>query len=226
MRTIVLTVLAGMTLTATMAYADSDQLRVCVQRDGDVRLLLPGRSCRFDEFTLPLNVRGPQGPKGDAGPQGPKGAGGQQGPAGPQGVAGPRGLIGPQGPQGIPGPAGNPAEFPLPLVIDANGIEIGVATDPLNGWVMRRVGSDVVGFAASPNGPWSELEPIEFFYTTTDCSGPRYLDTWYAGGLAYVAHIHNRVLFYTKTLDPYGLVQLPVGSSERFAPGAVRLVYL
>ena len=46
---------------------------------------------------------------------------------------------------------------------------------------------------------------------------PRYLDTWFAGGLAYVAHIHNGVIFYTRTLDPFGLVQLQVGSSERFA---------
>ena len=73
MRRIVLTVLAGMTLTASAAYADTDQLLVCVQRNGDVRLLLPGRSCRHDESLLRLNVRGPQGPKGDVGPQGPKG---------------------------------------------------------------------------------------------------------------------------------------------------------
>jgi len=208
-----------------MAYADNDQLRICVQRDGDVRLLLPGRSCRSDEFTLPLNLRGPQGPKGDAGPQGPKGAVGPQGLPGLRGLIGlegPAGPQGPQGPQGIPGPAGpagNPSEFPLPLVVDANGVEIGVATDPVNGGVIRRVGADVVGFAASPNGLWSELETIEFLHTSDDCSGPRYIDTWYAGGLAYVAHIHNGVIFYTRTLDPYGVVQLQVGSSERFGPG-------
>jgi hypothetical protein len=211
-----------MTLTASAAYADTDQLLVCVQRNGDVRLLLPGRSCRHDESLLRLNVRGPQGPKGDVGPQGPKGVVGPQGPAGAQGVAGPQGAVGPQGPQGIPGPAGagaDLADFPLPLVVDANGTEIGVATDPVNGGVMRRLGADVVGFAASANGPWSELETIEFLHTSDDCSGPRYLDTWFAGGLAYVAHIHNGVIFYTRTLDPFGLVQLQVGSSERFAPG-------
>src|SRR5262245_15098972 len=217
MRTTVLTVLAGIFLTTSIAHAD-DRVRLCVQRDGDVRVVLYGASCRPNESTLSLNLRGPEGPKGDTGPQGPAGPQGAVGPQGPEGPQGPQGPQGLQGLQGPAGPAGN-ADFPPPVVVDANGTEIGVATDPLNGAVMRRVGNDTVTFSASPNGPWSELESIEFFYTTPDCSGPRYIDTWYAGGLAYVGHIHNGVLFYTKTLDPFGVVQVPVGSSERFDAG-------
>ena len=68
-----------------------------------------------------VNIKGPQGPKGDTGAQGPKGdtgaigpqgekgEQGPQGPAGPQGEKGEKGdtgATGPQGPQGIQGDAG------------------------------------------------------------------------------------------------------------------------
>jgi hypothetical protein len=211
MRTIVLTVLAGMTLTASVAYADTDQLLVCVQRDGGVRLLQPGRSCRHDEYMLRLNLRGPQGPKGDVG---------LQGPAGPKGAVGAQGPVGPQGPQGIPGPAGPAAglaDFPLPLVVDANGIEIGVATDPYSGAVMHRVGADAVTlWMSTTGGARSEDEGIDFYYSTADCSGPRYLTTAFASGLSHAGFVHNGVLFYTRTPDPLGTVQVPVGSYEHY----------
>lgn len=237
MRTSVLTVLAGMTLTATMAYADNDQLRVCVQRDGDVRLLLPGRSCRSDEFTLPLNFRGPQGPKGDTGPQGPAGPKGAVGPQGPQGVAGPqgpKGVAGPQGPQGVPGakgPAGvagapgaagalgpiGPAGLAAPLVVDANGTEIGVATDPYGGAVMRRAGLDAVTlWMSTTGGARSEGEALDFYYTTPDCSGTRYISTAFSSGFSHAGFVHNGVLFYTRTPDPMGTVQVPLLSYEHY----------
>src|SRR5262249_19688900 len=106
MCTVRMVLLAFFTLTATAAYADTDQIRVCITREGDVRPLLPGRSCRAHEFALTLNLRGPEGPKGDKGDTGAQGAPGPtgpQGPAGPQGVAGP---TGPTGPQGEPGSSG------------------------------------------------------------------------------------------------------------------------
>ena len=71
-----------------------------------------------------VNIKGPQGPKGDTGAQGPKGdtgaigpqgekgEQGPQGPAGPQGEKGEKGdtgATGPQGPQGIQGEAGESA---------------------------------------------------------------------------------------------------------------------
>jgi collagen triple helix repeat protein len=243
MRTIVLTVFAGTFLTATMAYADVDQLRLCIQRDGDVRLLLPGSSCRTNELTIPLNIRGPQGPKGDQGPQGPdgaKGAAGLQGkdgaagPQGPQGAAGlqgkdgaagpqgPQGPAGPQGPQGPQGPAGptgptGPAGYGAALVVDANGTEIGVATDPYSGAVMHRVGDDAVTlWMSTTGGARSEEDPIDFYYATPDCSGPRYVTTAFASGFSHAGYVHNGVLFYTRTPDPLGTVQAPVGSYEHY----------
>jgi hypothetical protein len=92
--------------------------------------------------------------------------------------------------------------------------EVGVATDPYGGLVMRRVGADSVVFFASPNGP--DSGPIEFYHTTSDCSGARYLHTGYQRGLAYFAQVHVGTIFYTKVADPMAQLQVPVGSIERF----------
>ena len=51
----------------------------------------------------PVNIRGPQGPKGDAGDTGPQGPKGDTGDTGPQGPKGDTGDTGPQGPKGDPG---------------------------------------------------------------------------------------------------------------------------
>lgn len=56
-----------------------------------------------------VNIRGPDGPKGDTGPQGPtgpKGDKGDTGPAGPKGDTGDVGPAGPKGDTGDTGPAG------------------------------------------------------------------------------------------------------------------------
>ena len=56
-----------------------------------------------------VNIRGPDGPKGDTGPQGPtgpKGDTGDTGPAGPKGDTGDVGPAGPKGDTGDTGPAG------------------------------------------------------------------------------------------------------------------------
>jgi hypothetical protein len=61
---------------------------------------------------VPVNIRGPIGPQGEAGPVGPQGLQGEQGPKGDKGdrgETGPQGIQGEQGPkgaQGIQGPAG------------------------------------------------------------------------------------------------------------------------
>jgi hypothetical protein len=92
--------------------------------------------------------------------------------------------------------------------------EVGVASDPYGGLVMRRVGPDTVVFYASPNGP--DANPIEFYHTTNDCSGDRYLHTGYQRGLAYFAQVHLGTIFYTKVADPMAQLQVQVGSVERF----------
>lgn len=54
-----------------------------------------------------VNIRGPDGPKGDTGPQGPTGPKGDKGDTGIQGPKGDTGEQGPAGPQGDPGPKGD-----------------------------------------------------------------------------------------------------------------------
>src|SRR5262245_20229682 len=210
---------AFLTLSATAAYADTNQVRLCVDRDGDVRVVLAGRSCRSHEYPVTLNLRGPQGPKGDKGDNGLRGATGLQGPAGPtgptgpQGVAGPTGPTGPQGPKGEPGASGS-GDSRLAVVVDALNTEVGVASDPFGGLVMRRLGEDTVVFFASPSGP--DSGPIEFYHTTSDCSGDRYVHTGFQRGLAYFSQVHLGTVFYTKVADPTASLQVPVGSVERF----------
>jgi len=214
MRTTVLTVLTGICLTATLAYADSEpRLNVCVDRDGDIRLLLPGRSCRPNELMVSINLRGPQGPKGDPGPQGPTGEQGTVGPQGPTGPQGPAGDPGPQGPQGIQGPVG-PAG--AATIVDALGVELGVATEPYSGMVMHKVGDDTVVVFASPQG--FARGPIDFYHLSDDCSGARHVIS-YQRGFAYYAQVNNGTLYYTTTLDPDSTLLVTYGSVERVDVG-------
>src|SRR5262249_33427201 len=117
--------LAFFTLSATAAFADTSQVRLCIDRDGDVRVVLPGRSCRAHEYPVTVNLRGSQGPKGDKGDPGPRGV------PGPTGAQGP---TGPQGPQGEPG-AGGSSDSHSAVVVDALNTEVGVASDPYGGLV-------------------------------------------------------------------------------------------
>lgn len=54
----------------------------------------------------PVNIRGPQGERGETGQTGPQGKTGATGPQGPQGIQGEIGPQGPTGPQGEQGPRG------------------------------------------------------------------------------------------------------------------------
>ena len=195
---------------AAAAHAQSDQVRLCIQRDGEIRVLFD-RACRANETLVVWNLRGPQGPKGETGPQGPQGLQGVQGPVGPQGPQGLEGPHGPEGPQGVPGPQGSVAQYPLPVVVDANGTAIGIATDPYSGTVMRRAGEDTVFFSISASGL---AGGAIFYHTQPDCSDSRLVETRYAGGFAYPAQVHNGLIFYTRTLDPNAVVQVPAAAYE------------
>jgi hypothetical protein len=69
---------------------------------------------------------------------------------------------------------------------------------------------------STTGGARSEEDPIDFYYATPDCSGPRYVTTAFASGFSHAGFVHNRVLFYTRTPDPLGTVQAPVGSYEHY----------
>jgi hypothetical protein len=163
----------------------------------------------------PQGPQGPQGPAGATGPQGLRGLQGltgAQGSAGPQGTQGPQGVAGAQGQRGEVGPAGTNAKETL-TVVDQTGQEVGVATEPSSGLILRRLGSDPIVFFASINGPTPG--PIDFFHSTADCSDNRYLPIW-SSGLAYFAMIRGGTAFYTKAVDPTGATKVPVLAYEHF----------
>jgi hypothetical protein len=95
--------------------------RACVSRNGNVRLVFPGRACQRNERLIfwyqvgrPILVDPPgngtptglQGPIGDTGPAGPPGAPGMTGHLGLIGLAGDVGPIGQQGEPGATGATG------------------------------------------------------------------------------------------------------------------------
>jgi hypothetical protein len=159
---------------------------------------------------------GVQGPAGSQGPTGAKGDAGLDGAPGPVGPLGPAGSQGPQGPQGPQGADGQPAERGGLLVVDAAGQEVGTVADAYNGYVLRRVGDDMVWFAASYSG--LPAEPTIFFHLEANCGGERYLQIIGNKGLAYFANVHQGVVFYTTTLDPWLKIARPVYSYEVVGP--------
>ena len=173
----------------------------------------------------PAGQQGPQGLEGTRGAQGLEGARGAQGSTGAQGDAGLDGALGPegpqgpagsQGPQGLQGADGRPAEQGGLLVVDAVGQHVGAVTDVYNGYVVRKEGDDMVWFAAPYSG--LPVAPTIFFHVEADCGGERYLQTMGGQGLAYFAKVHRGVVFYTRTLDPWGAIAVPVHSYEVVGP--------
>ena len=192
----------------------------------------------------PSGARGATGPQGPAGPAGPTGATGApgatgatgaQGVAGPQGVAGTpgaagaQGVAGPQGLQGVPGVAG-PAGSVGPMgpagpaatdvgqngieIVDQNGQEVGIATDPFAGLLMRHEGTDIVMFFASASGP--STGPLDFFHAAADCSDSRYLPIQGGAGFTYFASVHGGAVFYTTAIDPNVTPQVAIHAYEHF----------
>jgi hypothetical protein len=228
-----ITMAACIVLTFCAASARAETIRTCVDvRDGEIRLLFAGGHCRQHERLVEWNLqgpRGPEGPKGQQGPQGLQGLQGLQGPLGPQGAQGAQGNQGPQGLQGVkgdtgakgdPGSLGSYVGETALLLVDQNNQEVGVPTDPYSGIVLRKVGQDHVVFFASPGGP--DEGTIDFFHTTADCSGDRYLGISGGRGFAYYALIHRGAVFFTKTpaTDPLGVpAAVDVHSFERVEAG-------
>lgn len=167
----------------------------------------------------PAGATGPQGLKGDTGatgatgPQGPAGATGPQGPKGDPGPTGATGTQGPVGPAGATGPAGEGALF----VSDAVGNPVGTAVDPYTGAIARKVGNDWLLFQVLPSAGFAPYQ-INFFHTTSDCSGPRYLQVINGQGFTYNALVRGSMVFYTKAVDPNLQLQVQINSAEVVAP--------
>ena len=68
-------------LGVSVAVAESSMIYyACVrQKDGGMRMIGPGASCKRNEFLITWNQRGPQGPTGPTGPTGAQGSAGASG---------------------------------------------------------------------------------------------------------------------------------------------------
>jgi hypothetical protein len=165
-----------------------------------------------------LGPQGPAGAQGAQGPQGPAGAQGAQGPQGLTGAAGRNGLPGAQGAtgaQGPQGPAGADGRTFVQgglLVVDAAGQDVGYAIDVYNSYVARKAGNETVWLVAPTDGLPRDV--MYFFHTEPSCGGERYVQTMAVRGFAYFAQVHDGVMTFTKTIDPYGANALPVLSYE------------
>jgi Collagen triple helix repeat (20 copies) len=97
---VVLVSVGAAVATAAIPGADGT-IRACFEKkEGDLKVIDEGKSCKRGENLLVWNQTGPRGIQGVAGPQGP------QGPQGPVGATGAQGAMGATGPQGESGPAG------------------------------------------------------------------------------------------------------------------------
>lgn len=134
-------------------------------------------------------LQGEQGPAGDVGPKGPQGDQGPKGDAGPAGISGPagsQGLTGPQGLQGLPGIQGPQGVAGQNLwVYDANNTRLGllVSGTAFGQWHVLINGLPT---AISPNSGMISDNGLSAYYTSSDCSGTPYSDS-YAGDRFTVA---------------------------------------
>jgi hypothetical protein len=61
--------------------------------------------------------------------------------------------------------------------------------------------------------------PINFFHSSSDCSDSRYLQIMGGQGLVFFGYVHGGAIFYTKTLDPFFNVEVPILAYEHFDAG-------
>jgi hypothetical protein len=164
----------------------------------------------------------PRGADGAAGPQGPPGPAGSQGATGP---AGPQGPTGPQGPAGSQGPSGSLR------VVDAADREVGTYLLRDDEFVGRFVNDKFVvfelddgsrswfGCCRPPSVPgWHQFRQhgtVVLWYTTTDCSGTRYMEDPSPGvGRMYrLAQVQGQGAAYAEDGPSYDIIP---GSNEQF----------
>jgi hypothetical protein len=112
------------------------------------------------------------------------------------------------------------------FLVDSLEQPVGTVVDPSPGTIVRRVGTDLLTMSASRNG--FTLSAINFYHTSPDCSGPRYLlDSSTGAEFVYAAQVRETTLFFTRThatiavgsRETLGAAQDPeaMGSCVRYA---------
>jgi hypothetical protein len=57
---------------------------------------------------------------------------------------------------------------------------------------------------------------IDFYHSKSDCSDARYIGSSSGSGFAYSAYARPGSFFYTTTMDPNGVLQVPIQAYEHF----------
>jgi hypothetical protein len=131
---ILVAVIIGGVLSGALAtaYASANgMIHACV-KDGQLRILDAGASCKGREKPLDWNIAGQPGAKGDPGPQGVPGQPGAKGDPGPQGLPGAKGD---PGPQGDPGPKGDPGLQGAPGLSEYQSIPVSQPIAAAGGYI-------------------------------------------------------------------------------------------
>ncbi len=162
------------------AYSEAagTTISVCVQKDGDMRMIGIGFSnsaCKNRETLVSWNI---QGPKGDLGAKGDAGLIGATGTPGIAGINGKDGVDGLIGTKGDKGEAGTPA--PSLHLFDANNQDLGILLGSNNGgeyqiYIPSLKLTTILQSKDNPNPKYIQLIPehwgdtIEF--EDTNCTG-------------------------------------------------------
>jgi hypothetical protein len=86
--------MSGGAIAATGGFSSGGTLKACVNEEGAIRLLKPGKGCKKGQKAVSWNQAGPAGAPGAKGTTGVAGATGATGAAGAKGSEGPRGASG------------------------------------------------------------------------------------------------------------------------------------
>ena len=150
-------------------------------------------------------------------------------PAGPQGPQGPQGAAGPQGPAGAagpPGPSGNGL-----VVKDANGNVVGTAV-AYDGYSIETLLND--GTIQDVNATTGQIgydTPGNFFYASTDCTGPPYVSSVSSAQTPFAAPTHRAVGDPLYTASPstvsvmQGSAEYYDGTCQSFSPSGSSLLH-
>jgi hypothetical protein len=127
-------------------------------------------------------------------------------------IAGPEGPQGPQGPQGIQGPSGAAGSGGM-VVKDSLGQVVGRWN--YNYHVVRQVGAELLNFYVGSNG--FQQGYVTFYYTTPDCTGPRYMFSFRSFGEFYetVATSDGQTGYFASV----DVQQLTFQRYQQFGPG-------
>jgi hypothetical protein len=96
----VLFAMSGGAIAATGGFSSGGTLKACVNGEGGIKLLKPGKHCRKGQQSVAWDQVGPTGANGAPGAAGATGASGPSGAAGARGAEGAKGPEGPKGGEG------------------------------------------------------------------------------------------------------------------------------